>query len=56
MCLLLSILSSLSESDEDKLEEEMDAYCLLEWQKELVRRGECDPWNFEEDENLDDDK
>lgn len=33
--------------DED-LEDEMDAYDLEEWQKDLVRKGEYHPWNFEE--------
>lgn len=33
----------------EKLEKEMDNYGLEEWQRDLVRKGEYDPWNFEED-------
>ena len=45
--------------DED-LEKEMDAYGLDDEEKELVRKGEYDPWDFEypsdhEDEDMDDD-
>lgn len=40
--------------DED-LEKEMDAYALEDWQKDLVRKGEYDPWNFEEDGELEED-
>ena len=30
--------------------EELDNYGLEDWQKELVKKGEYDPWNFEEDD------
>lgn len=30
--------------------EELDSYELEDWQKELVKKGEYDPWNFEEDD------
>ena len=33
-----------------KLEKEMEAYGLSEEEKKLVRSGEYDPWDFEEDE------
>ena len=33
----------------DKLEREMKAYGLSEEEKKLVRSGEYDPWDFEED-------
>lgn len=33
-----------------KLEREMEAYGLLEEEKKLVRSGEYDPWDFEEEE------
>lgn len=33
-----------------KLEKEMDAYGLSEEEKKLVRSGEYDPWDFEEEE------
>lgn len=37
---------------DEKLEKEMDYYALEEWQKELVRKGQYDPWNFAEDGDL----
>ena len=40
---------------QDELEKEMDAYELEDWQKELVRNGEYDPCNFEEDGDLEED-
>lgn len=33
------------------LEEEMDTYGLEEWQKDLVRKGDYNPWNFEEEDS-----
>ena len=30
-------------------DEELDNYGLEEWQKELVKKGEYEPWNFEEE-------
>ena len=33
---------------DERLENEMNAYDLEDWQKDLVRKGEYDPWNFEE--------
>ena len=33
----------------------MDNYGLAEWQKELVRKGDYEPWNFEESGELDED-
>lgn len=41
------------EEDEDydeELETEMDAYDLEDWQKDLVRQGRYNPWNFGEEE------
>lgn len=41
------------EEDEDydeELETEMDAYDLEDWQKDLVRQGCYNPWNFGEEE------
>lgn len=32
---------------DEELEEEMEAYCLDEEEKELVRSGEYEPWDFE---------
>ena len=40
---------------DEELEREMDDYMLEDWQKDLVRKGEYDPWNFEEDGPLEED-
>lgn len=55
MGLLLKILAALLSSPSQpnhssRLEREMDAYGLEEHEKELVRKGEYDPWDFEEEE------
>jgi len=62
MGLIWEILKAVSNSQDEtknkknqQLEKEMDAYELEEWQKELVRKGEYDPWNFEEDGDLEED-
>ena len=39
----------------DELEEEMDNLDLEDWQKEEVKEGRHDPWNFEEDDSEDED-
>lgn len=39
----------------EKLEREMKRYGLLEEEKKLVRSGEYDSWNFEEEEMDEDD-
>ena len=39
-----------NKNNNKSLEEEMNKYSLEEWEKELVRNGEYDPWNFDEDE------
>lgn len=36
-------------------DEELDSYGLEDWQKEEVKKGNYDPWNFEEEELEDDD-
>ncbi len=56
-------LSEALEEDEkkkkaDRLEKEMDNYGLDEEERELVRKGDYEPWNFEfpsDGEELDDD-
>ncbi len=54
---LLSFLFGLTEEPDkkkkrnSKLEKEMDAYDLEEWQKNLVRKGEFDVTNFDDDED-----
>ena len=40
---------------DSELEKEMDMYALTDWQKEEVRKGNYDPWNFEEDGELEED-
>jgi hypothetical protein len=42
-------------NDNDDLEERMDDLDLEDWQKDLVRKGEYDPENFEEEELDEDD-
>ena len=46
----------LKEKDrKNALEEEMDMYGLDEDEKELVRKGEYDPWDFDPDNPTDED-
>ena len=41
------------DDDTKNLEEEMDNYGLDDEEKELVRNGEYDPWDFEEPQDGD---
>ena len=41
--------------EDEELEMKMDALSLEEWQKELVRKGEYEPEDFEEEDISDDD-
>lgn len=41
--------------EDEELEMKMNALSLEEWQKELVRKGEYDPEDFEEEDISDDD-
>ena len=43
------------ENESEYTEEEMDDYGLEDWQKDLVRKGEYNPWNFEEEDLEEDD-
>ena len=36
-------------------DEELDNYGLEDWQKEEVKKGNFDPWNFEEEDLEEDD-
>ena len=36
-------------------DKELDSYGLEDWQKEEVKKGNYDPWNFEEEELEEDD-
>lgn len=44
-----------NKNESEYTDEEMDAYDLEDWERELVERGENDPWNFDENELEDDD-
>lgn len=44
-----------TQSNNNSLEKEMNNYGLEEWQKDLVRKGNYNPWNFEEEELEEDD-
>ena len=48
-------LFDLFKDENNELEQRMKNLDLEDWQKELVRNGEYDPENFEEDDSLDDD-
>ena len=41
--------------EDEELEKKMNALSLEEWQKELVRKGEYEPEDFEEEDISDDD-
>ncbi len=43
------------DNKDKELEEKMDELDLDDWQKELVRKGEYDPENFEEEDLEEDD-
>jgi hypothetical protein len=51
---LFDLLNSIDEEDDD-LEQRMEDAGLEEWQKEEVRKGNQDVFNFEEEELEDDD-
>lgn len=36
-------------------DKELDDYGLEDWQKELVKKGKYEPWNFEEEDLEEDD-
>lgn len=59
MGLLWEILKAVAGTDnvnkKTTKERKMDNYGLEEWQKELVRKGDYEPWNFEESGELDED-
>ena len=42
------------ENNSEYTDEELDAYGLEDWQKDEVKKGNYDPWNFEEDLEEDD--
>lgn len=52
---LANINSKMEQNEKSQLEEEMDAYGLEEFEKELVRKGEYNPWDFETEGPFEDD-
>lgn len=51
-------IDMLNEDKIDKSEytyDELDDYGLTDWEKEEVKKGNQDPWNFEEEDLEDDD-
>ena len=52
---ILGVASGLSKEEKSKkdrdLEKQMDYYGLNEHERELVKKGDYDPWNFEYPEN-----
>lgn len=53
--IIKAVAVSSSTDKNNKEEKEMDNYGLKPWQKELVRKGDYGPWNFEESGDLEDD-
>ena len=53
--LIEAVLTDSENNKKSKLEKEMDSNGLEDWQKDLVRKGEYEPHNFEESGDLDDD-
>ena len=53
--IIKDVAISSSTDKNNKKEKEMDNYGLKSWQKELVRKGDYAPWNFEESGDLEDD-
>ena len=52
---LLSFMDQEQNNDSDYTDEELNDYGLENWEKEQVKKGENDPWNFDEEELEDDD-
>ena len=42
-------------NDKKNKDKELDSYGLEDWQKEEIKKGNNDPWGFEEDELEEDD-
>ena len=53
--LLKAFTNGISEGNKTTNEKEMDNYGLEDWQKDLVRKGTYDPYNFDESEELEED-
>ena len=52
--LLQTIEEESKKSKSEYSDKELDEYGLEDWQKDLVKKGDFNPWNFEE-ENLEED-
>ena len=53
---LFSFMNEQQEKNNSEYtDEELDAYGLEDWQKEEVKKGNYDPWNFEEEDLEEDD-
>ena len=60
MGLIKELLKVLTEDEkkqkkEEYTDQELEDYGLTEWEKEEVKKGNQDPWNYEEDDKEDDD-
>ncbi len=56
---IFDLFKNITKQDDEekrkKLEQQMDDLNLEEWQKELVRKGEYEPEDFDEDDTSDED-
>ena len=52
---IISVIAVWAINLKKKKEKEMDIYGLEDWQKEEVRKGNYDSWNFEEEDLEEDD-
>jgi len=53
--LIEALLTDSENNKKSELEKEMDYNSLEDWQKDLVRKGDYEPHNFEESGDLDED-
>ena len=53
--IIIGVTLGLSDSDKKIKDKDEYLYDLDGEEKELVRKGEYDPWNFEEDDTEEDD-
>ena len=52
---LFSFMNEQQKDNNEYTYEELDNYGLEDWQKEEVKKGSYDPWNFEEEDLEEDD-
>ena len=52
---LFSFLNQEKDKESEFSEKEMDDYGLEDWQKEEVKKGNYNPWDFDEDDTSDED-